>query len=128
VVPEEDWADEPRRRLEIAPRRLAAKQTTLVEGLPESLRVVLADQLYVPKSDLTSALRNRIIRLAAFQNPEFYRAQAMHLPVFGHARVIGCAEDFPQHIALPRGCLGEVEELLDDWGIHLEIVDEWSWS
>ena len=128
VVPEEDCADEPWRRLEIAPRRLAAKPTTLPEGLPESLRVVLADQLYVPKSDLTSALRNRIIRLAAFQNPEFYRAQAMHLPVFGHARVIGCAEDFPQHIALPRGCLGEVEELLDDWGIHLEIVDEWSWS
>jgi len=86
--------------------------------------VVLADQLYVPKSDLTPALRNRIIRLAAFQNPEFYRAQAMHLPVFGHARVIGCAEDFPQHIALPRGCLTELEELLADWGIHPEIVDE----
>jgi len=124
VVPEEDWADEPWRRLEIAPSRLAARQTALREGLPASLRVVLADQLYVPKSDLTPALRNRIIRLAAFQNPEFYRAQAMHLPVFGHARVIGCAEDFPQHIALPRGCLTELEELLADWGIHPEIVDE----
>jgi len=124
VVPEDDWANEPWRRLEIAPSRLAAKQTALHEGLPESLRVALADQLYVPKGDLVPALRNRIIRLAAFQNPEFYRAQAMHLPVFGHARVIGCAEDFPQHIALPRGCLAELEELFADWGVHLELVDE----
>jgi superfamily II DNA or RNA helicase len=124
VVPEEDWADEPWRRLESAPSLLAAKHTALHEGLPESLRVVLADQLYVPKGDLVPALRNRIIRLAAFQNPEFYRAQAMHLPVFGHARVIGCAEDFPQHIALPRGCLAELEELLAEWGVHLELVDE----
>ena len=124
VVPEEDWTDEPWRRLEIAPSRLAAKQTTLHEGLPASLRVVLADQLYVPKDELTPALCNCVIRLAAFQNPEFYRAQAMHLPVFGHARVIGCAEDFPQHIALPRGCLAELEELLADWGVHPELVDE----
>jgi hypothetical protein len=25
----------------------------------------------------------RLVRLAAFQNPEFYRAQAMRLPIFG---------------------------------------------
>jgi superfamily II DNA or RNA helicase len=124
VVPGEDWADEPWRRLQIAPRSLLVEQGHPLGGLPKFLRVVLADQLYVPKSDLTPALRNRIIRLAAFQNPEFYRAQAMHLPVFGRARVIGCAEDFPQHIALPRGCLGELEGLFADWGVRLELVDE----
>ncbi len=124
VVPEEDWANEPWYRLEMASTGLAAGHTALIDCLPASFRVVLADQLYVPKNDLAPALRNRIIRLAAFQNPEFYRAQAMHLPVFGHARVIGCAEDFPQHIALPRGCLGELEELFTEWGVHLELVDE----
>ena len=40
------------------------------------IEMVLADQLYVPKEDLPPALRNRLVRLAAFQNPEFYRAQA----------------------------------------------------
>ena len=49
----------------------------------------------------------RLIRLAAFQNPEFYRAQAMHFPTFGKPRIISCAELHPRHLALPRGCLDE---------------------
>jgi len=51
--------------------------------LPEQLDLVLANQIYIPKSDLTPSLRNRLIRLAAFQNPEFYRAQSMRLSTFG---------------------------------------------
>jgi hypothetical protein len=124
LVPEEDWPDEPWRRLQAAPRTLTMGQTALFANLPQSLRVVLADRLYVPKGELTPSLRNRIIRLAAFQNPEFYRAQALHLPVFGLPRVIGCAEDFPQHIALPRGCLAELAVLLAELGVQLELVDE----
>ena len=50
-------------------------------------------------------LINRMIRLAAFQNPEFYAAQAMRLSTFDKARIIACAENFSQHIGLPRGCL-----------------------
>jgi hypothetical protein len=34
-------------------------------------------------------------RLAAFQNPEFYKAQSMRLPTFDKPRVICCAEEFP---------------------------------
>ena len=49
------------------------------------------------------ALKNRLIRLAAFQNPEFYRAQAMRLPTYDKPRIIGCAEDHGTHIGLPAG-------------------------
>jgi superfamily II DNA or RNA helicase len=62
--------------------------------------------------------------LAAFQNPEFYKAQAMRMSVWDKPRVIGCAENFPQHIALPRGCLDAVSELLRDNGIRIELNDE----
>ena len=51
---------------------------------------------------------NRMIRVAAFQNPEFYKAQAMRLPTWDKPRVISCSEEFAQHLALPRGCLQEV--------------------
>lgn len=39
--------------------------------------MVIGSELYVPKVGLPPALRNRLIRLAAFPNPEFYKSQAM---------------------------------------------------
>jgi len=41
--------------------------------LRETLELVLGNQIYIPKEALSPALRNRLIRMAAFQNPEFYR-------------------------------------------------------
>lgn len=68
----------------------------------KSLTVTLANLIYFEKAQLPQALANRLIRLAAFQNPAFYKAQAMRLSVWDKPRVIGCAENYPQHIALPR--------------------------
>ena len=48
----------------------------------------------------------------------------MRLPVWNKPRIIGCAENFPQHIALPRGCLDDVRTLLQDNGIELVLHDE----
>jgi superfamily II DNA or RNA helicase len=69
-------------------------------------------------------LRNRLLRLAAFQNPEFYKAQAMRLSTFGKPRIISCGQDFAQHVALPRGCLAEVTALLADHKIKVDLRDE----
>ncbi len=91
--------------------------------LPESLRLVLGNQIYIAKADLPQPLLNRLIRLAAFPNPEFYRAQAMRMPVWNKPRVIGCAENFPRHIGLPRGCRKAVLELLEQNVIRFEIED-----
>lgn len=48
----------------------------------------------------------------------------MRLSVWDKPRVIGCAENYPQHIALPRGCLDAARELLRDNGIRCELRDE----
>ena len=69
------------------------------------------------KAGLPSPLLNQIKRLAAFQNPEFYKKQSMRLSTALTPRVIGCAEDLPQHIALPRGLRPELEGLLRRHGI-----------
>jgi hypothetical protein len=84
----------------------------------------LADQIYIARENLPAALRNRLLRLAAFQNPEFYRAQSMRLPTYDKPRVIHCAEEYLQHLALPRGCLGEVEQLLKTLKIKAVQRDE----
>jgi superfamily II DNA or RNA helicase len=96
-----------------------------VEGpFPESVSITRANLVYVEKQGLPPAMINRILRIAAFQNPEFYKAQAMRLSTFGKPRIISCGEDFAKHIAVPRGCIGEVLELLNLHGIQTEVHDE----
>jgi superfamily II DNA or RNA helicase len=92
--------------------------------LPASLRITLANLVYFEKSELPQPLANQLVRLAAFQNPEFYKAQAMRMSVWNKPRIIGCAQNFPKHIALPRGCLDAALELLEENGITAEFQDE----
>jgi hypothetical protein len=67
---------------------------------------------------------DRLNRLAAFQNPEFYKAQAMRLPTYDKPRIIGCGEELPQFPTLPRGLLDEVELLLTRHKIAPKVEDE----
>jgi superfamily II DNA or RNA helicase/very-short-patch-repair endonuclease len=96
----------------------------LAGPLPDRIELILGDQIYIAKEPLPPGLTNRLVRLAAFQNPEFYKAQAMRLPTYDKPRIIACAEDLPQHIGLPRGCLAEVRELLSHLRIAVVVRDE----
>ena len=119
VLPDEESADP----WTLPPSRRPA-QREIPGPLPPALELVLADQLYIAKSALPPALRNRLIRLAAFQNPEFYRAQSMRLSTYNTPRIVACAEDHPAHLALPRGCLDEVLALLEGLRIEPILRDE----
>jgi superfamily II DNA or RNA helicase len=105
-------------------KRSAPTSQKLAGVMPTSLSVTMGNLIYFEKDQLPQALANRLIRLAAFQNPEFYKAQAMRMSVWDTTRVIGCAENYPNHIALPRGCLDAAQELLRDNGIRCELRDE----
>lgn len=93
-------------------------------SVAEPLKITLANQIYFEKAKLPQVLINRLIRLAAFPNPEFYKAQAMRMSVWNKPRVVGCAENYPQHIALPRGCLDSVLSFLRDNNIAAELIDK----
>jgi superfamily II DNA or RNA helicase len=96
-----------------------------IEGpLPRSVQIVRANLVYVEKKDLPPAMLNRLLRLAAFQNPEFYKAQAMRLSTYDKPRVIACGQEFAEHIAVPRGCLAETLALLEAHTIRPEVRDE----
>lgn len=105
-------------------KRKSSASEKLAGTMPRALTLTLANLIYFEKVQLPQALANRLIRLAAFQNPEFYKAQAMRISVWDKPRVIGCAENYPQHIALPRGCLDAALSLLRDNGIACELKDE----
>jgi len=105
-------------------KRQSASTQKLTGPMPTSLTVTLANLIYFDKAQVPQALANRLIRLAAFQNPEFYKAQAMRMSVWDKPRVIGNAENYPQHIALPRGCLDATLSLLRENGITYDLRDE----
>ena len=110
---------------EVLPWQRPHREVYHIPGpLPKSLMLVLANQIFISKTEIPQQLANRLIRLAAFQNPEFYKAQAMRFPVWNKPRIIGCAENFPQHIGLPRGCLDSVLELLQNNNIGPCFQDE----
>ncbi len=92
--------------------------------LPTTVRAVVSQRVFVEKSGIPSVLLNQIKRLAAFQNPEFHKKQSMRLSTALTPRVITCAEEFAQHIALPRGCLADLEALLREHGIALVVDDQ----
>lgn len=95
----------------------------LVGPLPEAMNAVLAQRLFVEKVGAPAALLDRIQRLAAFQNPEFYKKQRMRLSTHATPRVISCAEDLPEYLALPRGCVDELQALLKEQSVRLLLAD-----
>lgn len=98
-------------------------QPRISESLPTDIRAVLAQRLFVEKDALPSPLLSQIKRLAAFQNPEFFKRQNLRLSTALTPRVISCSEELEDHVALPRGCLADLQDLLRQYGIHLTVDD-----
>lgn len=120
MAPTEDddrppWETPPSRR---------PRSASLPGPLPDHLELVLSNEIYIANAQVPPGLKNRLVRLAAFQNPEFYKAQAMRLPTYDKPRIIACAEDHGDYFGLPRGCLEEVQALLSSLKIKPVVRDE----
>lgn len=114
-LPDDPWTLPPSKR---------RKDDKIAGPFPARVKIIRSNLVYVEKDGLPSAMLNRLLRLAAFQNPEFYKAQAMRLSTFDKPRIIRCAEEFPRHIGLPRGCFDEVSDFLKTHGIEIAVDDQ----
>ena len=107
-----------------APPSRRPRPARIEEPLPSEVCAVLAQRIFVEKARLPSAFLNQIKRVAAFQNPEFYKRQKMRLSTALTPRVVACAEEHSRHVALPRGCVGDLRDLLADHGVGLRLDDQ----
>ncbi len=89
-----------------------------------SVQIVLADKVYVDKTGIKPRLQNKIRRLAAYNNPEYFKNQAMGISTFGIPRIVYSGEDTEQYIAIPRGCLNKLCENLDAASIKYSVDDK----
>lgn len=79
---------------------------------PTVVNVTEANLLYIKKKGLSQKALNKIKRLAAFKNPDFYKSQAMRLPVYNKPRVIDTSEETAQYLCIPRGCKDNLTGLI----------------
>ena len=94
------------------------------DDFPTCLSIIRSDMLYVPEVGLSRAALAEIEQLAAYGNPEFFRAQAQHRSVYGKQRLIHLGEKRGDSIALPRGCEDDLLSLLDRSGARYVVQDE----
>ena len=87
-------------------------------------KITKANMLYIPLAGLSPRGRNQLLRLAAFRNPEFYKAQAMRLPIYDKPRIICAAEEEDGYLILPRCCEDSLIELLEQSSAVYEIDDQ----
>lgn len=93
------------------------------EDFPVQSRSMISDLLYVDKTGFSQGALNAIKRLAAFKNPEFYRKQAMRLPVYNTPRVFDCSYEEPDFLGLPRGCMDALVDLLETYSVPYSLED-----
>ncbi len=94
------------------------------DDFPKQIDIVEANMLFIPKSGISQRALNRLKRLASFKNPMFYKQQAMRLSTYGHDRVVSCADETQQYLALPRGCESELSIELEDLRIDIRYIDK----
>jgi hypothetical protein len=58
------------------------------------ITIVVADQVYIDRIDLPPAMTARLIRLAAFQNPEFYCRSKTRMQTSRGVETASCVDDF----------------------------------
>ncbi|MCF6149943.1 MAG: DEAD/DEAH box helicase family protein [Candidatus Kuenenia sp.] len=91
---------------------------------PKRVGIVKAGMLYLPKDGFSQRALNALKRLAAFKNPDFYKAQAMRMPTYNKPRVISCSEDLKEYLCLPRGCEDEMHNLFSKFKVDVDWRDE----
>ncbi len=117
-------ADENKTDPWLEPPSRQKKVNKITGPLPDQVEIVLRNQIFIDKTSVPPSLLNRFIRIAAFQNPEFYKYQKLRLPTYNKPRIIHCFDDFPGFIGLPRGCIEELVYLLESHNIKSHIIDE----
>jgi len=103
-------------------KKTAPKMAKL--DFPEKVKIVNANMLYIEKTGISSPALNALKRLAAFSNPEFYKAQAMRLSTHDKPRVISCSAETEQYMCLPRGLDNDACAIMHEHGVEVVQVDE----
>ncbi len=94
------------------------------DDFPGKIKLIKANLIFILKEGVSHKALNVLKRLAAFKNPEFYKAQAMRMPTYNKPRIISCSDETDGYLCLPRGCEEDIKILLNRFNVDIELVDK----
>ena len=107
------------------PWEVTAKTKPLIwDNSLKKVSIILANHVYFDLSELPSTLAARLRRVASFSNPVFFKTQALRFSTHGIPRFISCARMEQGYLSVPRGCLDEALELLNECQVEVHLDDK----
>ncbi|GHV72590.1 helicase [Bacteroidia bacterium] len=94
------------------------------KDFPDKLIIIDANRLYIPKRDISQMALNRIKRLAAFSNPQFYKTQQMRMSTYDIPRIIYSLDETADYMGIPRGCKDSLIDLLKNAHVNYLFDDK----
>lgn len=91
---------------------------------PTTIKLVLANGIYIPLKGLSAKSVNHLKRIAAFRNPEFYAKLGMRLPTYNIPRIISCSELTDDYLLMPRGCYEDIVQFFELHGTSVSNDDK----
>lgn len=92
--------------------------------IPDTVYITKVNMLYISKKGFSNKVLNSLKRIAAFRNPDFYKAQAMRLPTYDKPRIISLSDETPDYMCLPRGCETDLVNMFSSLKADIEWIDE----
>ncbi len=89
-----------------------------------TVEIIKANMLYIKKTGISQYALNKIKRLGAFKNPDFYKSQAMRLPTYNKPRIIDTTEETEEYLCIPRGCEESLLDMLSDANAEYIVQDK----
>ena len=91
---------------------------------PLNLKIVIEDDIYISKKELSAKALVSLKRIAVLFNPDFYEKQAKRMSTYNISRIIELYKEKDEYIALPRGCMDDLIDIIKNIGIQYEIIDK----
>jgi superfamily II DNA or RNA helicase len=94
------------------------------EDFNGEIEIISANVIYIEKSKLSVRAINKLVRLGAYKNPEFYKAQARRKRTDDKPRIVSTVDEDSGYICIPRGALNDIKNLLENAGTQYYVTDK----
>lgn len=95
-----------------------------LKDFSDVITIILENEIKFIKKELSSKALKYFMRMSSFLNRKYYENQAKRLSVYGIPRVISLYKIDDDYLYLPRGCLNQIIEVLNNTKVKYIIDDK----